>query len=64
MAKKQQEILSSDWWGGDLEIRLLAIDFHRDIVVITAANNGSTFARTYPSKPLPVEMMKGGVFNS
>ena len=61
--KKQQEILSSDRWGGHLEIRLLTIGFHRDIIVITAANNGSTFACTYPSKPPPVEMMKGGVFN-
>jgi len=61
--KKQQEIVSSNSWGGDLEIRLLAIGLHRDIVVITATSNGSTFARMYPSKPPPLEKMKGGVFN-
>ena len=61
--KKQQEITSSNSWGGDLEIRLLAIGLHRDIAVITATSNGSTFARMYPSKPPPLEKMKGGVFN-
>lgn len=50
--------------GGDLEIRLLAIGLHRDIVVITAASNGSTFAHMYPSKSPPVEMMKGRVLNT
>ena len=61
--KRQQEILSADRWGGDLEIRLLAIGLHRDIVVITAASNGSTFTRLYPSKPPPLEKMRGGVFS-
>ena len=61
--KKQQEIITSNTWGGDVEIRLLAIGLHRDIAVITAASNGSTFARTYPSVSPPIEKIKGGLFN-
>jgi len=60
--KKQQEIVNPNSWGGDLELRLLAIELHRDIAVITATSNGSTYARIYPSKP-SLEKMKGGVFN-
>ena len=59
--KRKQEILGPDRWGGDLEIRLLAIGLHRNIVVITALSDDSTFARRYPSQPPPVEKMKGGV---
>ena len=59
---KQLEILKPSSWGGDLEVRLLAIGLQRDVVVVTATTNGSTFARKYPSQPPPVTKMAGGVF--
>ena len=59
---KQLEILKPSTWGGDLEVHLLAIGLQRDVVVVTAATNGSTFARKYPSQPPPVTKMAGGVF--
>ena len=48
--------------GGDLELRLLAIGLQRDIVVITTATNGCTFARKFPSQPPPIHKMAGGIF--
>ena len=59
---KQLEILKPDEWGGNLEVRLLAIGLQRDVIVLMVATNGSTFARKYPSQPPPVEKMTGGVF--
>ena len=59
---KQFEILKPDTWGGDLELRLLAIGLQRDIIVVTATTDGSTFGRKYPSQPPPVDKMSGGVF--
>lgn len=60
-SKKQQDILDPNNWGGDLEVRLLAIGLHRDVVVITASN-AITFARKFPSQPPPLPKMRGGVF--
>ena len=48
-------------WGGDLEIRLLAIALHRDIVVLTSGTDGS-YARRFPCKVPPLPKMRGGVF--
>ena len=48
-------------WGGDLEIRLLAIALHRDIVVLTSAIDGS-YTRKFPCKLPPLPKMRGGVF--
>ena len=46
--QKRQEIVKSGTWGGDTELRLLAIGIQRDIVVITAqTNHGCTFARKF-----------------
>ena len=59
---KKQEILEPNSWGGDLEVRLLDIGLQRHVVVVTAATNGSTFARKYPSQPPPVAKMPGGIF--
>ena len=39
--------------GGDLELHLLAIGLKRDIAVVTALENGSTYARKYPCKAKP-----------
>jgi len=36
--------LSHDSWGGDLEVRLMTIGLHRDIVAVTVLCDGSTFA--------------------
>ena len=60
--QKKLDILKPNMWGGDLEVRLLAIGLQRDIVVVTAATNGSTFARQYPSQPPPIRTMTGGIF--
>jgi len=60
--QKILDILTPNMWGGDLELRLLAIGLQRNVVVITAATNGSTFARQYPSEPPPICTMTGGIF--
>jgi len=57
---KKIDILNT--WGGDLELRLLAIGLQRDVAVVTAATNGSTFGRLYPSQPPQVKTMIGGIF--
>ena len=44
----QLETLKPSSWGGDLEVRLLAIGLQRDVVVVTATTNGFTFAHKYP----------------
>ena len=59
--KKKQNILNSAEWGGDLEVRLLAIGLQRDIVVITSGGVGS-YARRFPHKAPPLPKMSGGIF--
>ena len=59
---KRGDILCHDSWGGDLDIRLLAIGLQREIVVLTTLRDGSTYARRYYSQPPPMPKMKGGVF--
>ena len=45
MVAKKQEVLDVNEWGGDVDLRLLAIGLHRDIVVLTASSNENcTFA--------------------
>ena len=60
--KRQQAILNPAEWGGDLEVRLLAIGLKRDIVVLTDASNGATYARRFPCQPPPIPKMAGGIF--
>ena len=60
--EKRQNILSHNSWGGDLDVRLMAIGLQRDIIVVTASHDGSTYARKYFSQPPPLPKMKGGVF--
>ena len=61
--QKRQEVLDVDVWGGDVELRLLAIGLHRDIVVLTTSSNQNyTFARKFPCDPPPVPKMRGGIF--
>ena len=59
--KKKMEILQQSEWGGDLEVRLLAIAVGRDVVVITGSNDFK-YARKFPSKPPPLPKMRGGIF--
>jgi len=61
-SKKRQDILNHDSWGSDLDVRLMAIGLQRDIIVVTALLDGSTYARRYLSQPPPLPKMKGGVF--
>ena len=42
--EKKLQILCHGEWGGDLEVRLLAIGLSREIIVITSSMNKSTFA--------------------
>ena len=60
--ERKKAVLDPTEWGGDLEIRLLAIGLKRDIVVLTAACNSASYARKFPSKPPPITKMRGGIF--
>ena len=60
--QKKQATLDPAQWGGDLEVWLLAIGLKRDVVVLTAAHDGSTYARQFPSQPPPISRMRGGIF--
>ena len=61
--QKWQDIVKTNIWGGDTELRLLAIGLQRDIVVITApANQSCTFARRFVCQPPPMPKMRGGIF--
>ena len=59
---KQQQVLTTSEWGGDIELRLMAVDLKRDILVITDSSVGRVFARKFPYQPPPVPKMKGGFF--
>lgn len=59
---KQQRVLQDNEWGGDLEIRLIAIGLKKEVIVITDSTFGNVFARKYPYLIPPVSKMKGGVF--
>ena len=60
--EKQKQVLTPEKWGGDFELRLMAIGLKRDIIVITDSTTGSAFGRRFPKEPPPVEKMKGGCF--
>jgi len=53
---EEAKILNSAEWGGDLEVRLLAIGLQRDIVVITSGVVGS-YARRFPHEAPPLPKM-------
>jgi len=57
---KQQTILQDNEWGGNLEIRLMAIGLEKEVTVITDSTVGNVFAWKYPSHPPPVPKVKGG----
>ena len=59
--EKKQRVMDPAEWGGDMEVRLLAIGLQRDIVVITSSSDGS-YARKFPCQPPPVPKMSGGIF--
>ena len=54
--EKQQQVLNKNEWGGDVELRLMAIGLKQNIIVITDSVN--VFARKFPKDP----KLKGGVF--
>lgn len=58
---KQQQVLNNNEWGGDVELRLMAIGLKRSIIVITDSNV-NVFARKFPQEPPPIPKMKGGIF--
>ena len=60
--ERKQAVLDPTEWGGDLEIRLLAIGLKRDIVVLTTVRDGASYARRFPSELPPIANMRGGIF--
>ncbi|XP_065901931.1 uncharacterized protein [Dysidea avara] len=60
--QKKLHIIQNAQWGGDLEIRLLAIALERDVVVISGLQNTFTSARRFPCHPPPIPKMRGGIF--
>ena len=60
--KRKQIILNSCEWGSDLEVQLLAIELKRDIVVLTSARDGGSYAHRFPYEPPPIPKMQGGIF--
>lgn len=49
-------------WGGDLEVRLLAIGIGKEIVVIIGSGNVCTSACRVPCHLSPVPKIRGGIF--
>ena len=60
--QKKLYILDQNEWGGDLEVRLLAIGIGKEIVVITGSGDTFTSARRFLCHPPPVPKMRGGIF--
>ena len=61
--EKKQSVFDPSEWGGDLELRLLAIGLKRDIAVITSVQKGeSSFARRFPCEAKLSQKMRGGIF--
>ena len=59
--QKKLCILQPSEWGGDLEVRLLAIGIGREIVVITGSGDSYTCARRFLCQPPPVPKTRGGI---
>jgi len=55
--QKQKEILIPTRWGGDLEVRLLAIGLKRNITVIADPKSGSVFGQYFPCTPPPIPII-------
>ncbi|XP_065913758.1 uncharacterized protein [Dysidea avara] len=60
--EKKERVMDPTEWGGDMEVRLLAIALHRDIIVITDNSSDGSYARRFPCQPPPLPKMKGGIF--
>jgi len=60
--QKKLQVVQCAQWGGDVEIRLIAIGIQRDIFVITGSGKKFTFARKFPCHPPPLPKMRGGIF--
>ena len=60
--ERKQAVLDPAEWGGDLEVRLLAIGLKRDIVVLTTVCDSASYARRFPCEPPPITKMRGGIF--
>ena len=45
---KQQQVLTTSEWGGDIEFQLMAVGLKKDILVITDSSVGNVFARKFP----------------
>ena len=59
--KKKIRILQPNEWGGDLEVRLLAIAIGQDVIVITGSHDFK-YARKFPCNPPSLPKMRGGIF--
>ena len=61
--QKKMTILQPSEWGGDLELRLLAIGIQRDIAVVTLDSFDSCYVRRFPCQSPLSPKMKGGIFS-
>lgn len=59
---KREQVLTTSEWGGDIELRLMAVGLKKDILVITDSSVGNVFARKFLYQPPPVPKMKEGIF--
>ena len=59
--RKKMKILQPNEWGGDLEVRLLAIAIGLHVIVITGSCDFK-YARKFPCNPPPLPKMRGGIF--
>jgi len=60
--QKKLQVVQHAQWGGDLEVRLLAIALEKEIVVLSGSENNFTSARRFPCHPPPIPKMGGGIF--
>ena len=62
--QKRQGTLQPNHWGGDLELRLLVLGLHRNIIAVTASigEQHATHVCKFPFEPPPLPRMRGGIF--
>ena len=59
--QNQQDILQPNHWGGDLELRLLALGLHRNIIAVTASIGvqHATHVCKFPFEPHHYQELEG-----
>ena len=60
--EKKEIVTRPASWGGDVELRLMAVGLKRDILLLCLERGSVTTARLFPRTPPPLRM-RGGVFH-